>query len=174
MIAAERSELAEVLVVEDDQSLAELYAEWLAESYDVHTANDGAEALEQLDETIDVVLLDRMMPGLSGGEVLEAIRDTDFDPRVAMVTAVTPDLDVVQMGFDAYLEKPIEAASLRETVDRMLTRAEYDEKLQELFSLIERKELSKRYKEPKTSKTAMSIARSPPSSKRYRWPSNRC
>lgn len=140
MIAAERSELAEVLVVEDDQSLAELYAEWLAESYDVHTANDGAEALEQLDETIDVVLLDRMMPGLSGGEVLEAIRDTDFDPRVAMVTAVTPDLDVVQMGFDAYLEKPIEAASLRETVDRMLTRAEYDEKLQELFSLIERKE----------------------------------
>ena len=135
-----QSNPAGVLVVEDDRSMADLYAEWLEGSYDVETAYDGAEALEQLDKTVDVVLLDRMMPGLSGGEVLEAIRDADVDPRVAMVSAVTPDLDVVQMGFDAYLEKPVEATALRETVERMLTRAEYDEKLQELFSLIERQD----------------------------------
>ncbi|MFB6256810.1 MAG: HalX domain-containing protein, partial [Haloplanus sp.] len=133
-----QSNPAVVLVVEDDRSTADLYAEWLGGSYDVETAYDGTEALERLDETVDVVLLDRMLPGLSGGDVLEAIRDADVDPRVAMVSAVTPDLDVVQMGFDAYLEKPIEATELHETVERMLTRAEYDEKLQELFSLIER------------------------------------
>ena len=131
---------AGVLVVEDDRNTAELYAKWLGETYDVETAYDGTEALERLDETVDVVLLDRMMPGLSGGDVLEAIRNADVDPRVAMVSAVTPGLDVVRMGFDAYLEKPVKATALHEVIDRMLTRAEYDEKLQELFSLIERQD----------------------------------
>ena len=139
-MTTEQSNRADVLVVEDDRSLADLYAEWLEGSYNVETAYDGTEALERLDETVDVVLLDRMMPGLSGGDVLKGVRDADVDPRVVMVSAVTPDLDIVQMGFDAYLEKPIEAASLHETVDQMLTRAEYDEKLQKLFSLIERQE----------------------------------
>ena len=129
-----------VLVVEDDRSLAELYREWLRGSYRVRTAHDGTEALERLDSTVDVVLLDRMMPGRSGGEVLEAIRASDFDPQVVMVSAVTPDLDIVQMGFDAYLEKPVDASVLQETLDRMLTRAEYDQKLRELFSLIERQD----------------------------------
>ncbi|MBB6646241.1 helix-turn-helix domain-containing protein [Halobellus ruber] len=135
-----QSGVAGVLIVEDDRSLAELYAEWLEGTYDVATAYGGAAALERLDSTVDVVLLDRMMPGRSGGEVLETIRASEFDPQVVMVSAVTPDLDVVQMGFDAYLEKPVDAAVLRETLDRMLTRAEYDEKLRELFSLIERQD----------------------------------
>ncbi len=139
-MTTEQSDPAGVLVVEDDRSLADLYAEWLAGTYDVETAADGTEALGTLDETVDVVLLDRLMPGLSGGEVLDAVRESEHDPRVVMVSAVTPDLDVVQMGFDAYLEKPVEATTLRETVDRMLTRAEYDEKLRELFSLIERQD----------------------------------
>jgi len=139
-MTTEQSTPAGVLVVEDDRITADLYAEWLGETYDVETVHDGTDALERLDETVDVVLLDRMMPGLSGGEVLEAIRDADIDPQVAMVSAVTPDLDIVQMGFDAYLEKPIDATALHETIDRMLTRAEYDERLQELFSLIERQD----------------------------------
>jgi len=143
-----QSNPASVLLVEDDQSLADLYAKWLEDSYDVETAYGGTEALKKLDETVDVVLLDRMMAGPSGEEVLRAIRDTDTDPRVAMVSAVTPDLDVVQMGFDAYLEKPVDATTLHDTVDQMLTRAGYDEKLQELFSLIERQDTLEAVKRP--------------------------
>ena len=139
---------AGVLVVEDDRNTAELYANWLGETYDVETVYDGTEALERLDETVDVVVLDRMMPGLSGGDVLEAIRNANVDPRVAMVSAVTPDLDVVKMGFDAYLEKPVTATALREVIDRMLSRAEYDEKLQELFSLIERQDTLEAIEKP--------------------------
>lgn len=139
-----------VLVVEDDRSLADLYAEWLSGTYDVETTYDGTEALELLDPTIDVVLLDRMMPGLSGSDVLEAVQDADVDPQVVMVSAVTPDLDVVQMGFDSYIEKPADSSTLHETVDRMLTRAEYDEKLQELFSLIERQDTLQAVKRPET------------------------
>ena len=135
-----QSTAARILVVEDDRSLAELYANWLDGTYEVETAHDGTEALDRLDETIDVVLLDRLMPGLSGGEVLEAIRESAVDPQVVVVSAVTPDFDVVQMGFDAYLEKPIDPPALYETIDRALTRGEYDAKLRELFSLIERQD----------------------------------
>jgi PAS domain S-box-containing protein len=143
-----QSTRAGVLVVEDDRRMADLYAEWLEEGYDVETALDGDDALERLDETVDVVLLDRMMPGRSGGEVLEAIRDADVNPRVVMVSAVTPDLDIVQMGFDAYLEKPVDSTALRGIIERMLTRAEYDEQLQELFSLIERQDTLEAVKRP--------------------------
>ncbi|WP_299269751.1 helix-turn-helix domain-containing protein [Halorientalis sp.] len=147
-MTVEQANAGRILVVEDDHGLAGLYAEWLDDTYDVETTHDGTEALERLDETVDVVLLDRMMPGLSGSDVLATIRESDLDPRVVMVSAVTPDFDVVRMGFDGYLEKPVDAAALRETVDRMLTRAEYDEKLQELFSLIERQDTLEAVKEP--------------------------
>jgi PAS domain S-box-containing protein len=147
-MTTEQSNPAGVLVVEDDRELAALYAEWLDGTYAVETAYDGTEALERLDETVDVILLDRMMPGLSGSEVLAAVRESEHDPRVVMVSAVTPDIDVVQMGFDAYLEKPVDPSALRETVDRMLTRAEYDDKLQALFSLIERQDTLEAVKRP--------------------------
>ncbi|MFT4923142.1 MAG: PAS domain S-box-containing protein, partial [Haloarculaceae archaeon] len=159
-MTADQSTAARILVVEDDRDLADVYAKWLADTYDVETVYNGTDALERVDETVDVVLLDRMMPGLSGGEVLEAVRDSEFDPRVVMVSAVTPDLDVVQMGFDAYLEKPVDATALEETVDRMLNRAEYDEQLQELFSLIERQdtlEAVKRAEELETSEEYRSL-----------------
>jgi len=127
-----------ILVVEDDQSLAELYAEWLADRYVVETAYSGEEALEAFDATVDIVLLDRMMPGLSGGEVLTRLRQYESNCQVVIVSAVTPDFDIVKMGFDAYLEKPVEADDLEDVISQMLTRAEYNEDLQELFSLIER------------------------------------
>jgi len=127
-----------ILVVEDDQSLAELYAEWLGDRYVVETAYSGEEALEVFDETVDIVLLDRMMPGLSGGGVLTRLRQYESNCQVVIVSAVTPDFDIVKMGFDAYLEKPVEADDLEEVISQMLTRAEYNEDLQELFSLIER------------------------------------
>jgi PAS domain S-box-containing protein len=147
-MTAKQSTRARILVVEDDSELADLYAEWLTGSYAVETACDGAEALDRLDETVEVVLLDRMMPGFSGNEVLEAVRESEHDPQVVMVSAVTPDLDIVQMGFDAYIEKPVEATTLHETIDQMLTRAAYDDKLQELFSLIERQDTLEATKTP--------------------------
>ena len=75
----EQRRSAAVLVVEDDRNTAERYAKWLGETYDVETVYDGTEAPERLDETVNVVLLDRMTPGLSGGDVLEAIRHADVD-----------------------------------------------------------------------------------------------
>lgn len=130
-----------VLVVEDEPDLADLYAEWLKAEYDVRTANGGEEALEILDDSIEVVLLDRRMPDLSGDEVLDAIRERGADCRVAMVTAVEPDFDIVAMGFDDYLVKPVSRDALKATVSNLLLRNEYDGGIQELFALASKKAL---------------------------------
>jgi DNA-binding response OmpR family regulator len=127
-----------VLIVEDEPDVAETYNLWLAGEYEVRMAQNGDEGLEQLDETVDVVLLDRMMPGLSGDEVLERIREEEYDTRVAMVTAVEPDFDILEMGFDAYLCKPIRSEQLHETVENLMERSEYDELLTEYYSLVEK------------------------------------
>jgi DNA-binding response OmpR family regulator len=81
------------------------------------------------------------MPGLSGDEVLETIRDRDLDTRVAMVTAVEPDFDIIEMGFDDYLVKPVSKDDLLETIDQLLLRSTYDEQLQEFFALASKKAL---------------------------------
>lgn len=128
-----------VLIVEDEPELAELYATWIEDRFRVETAQDGTEAIEAIDETFDVVLLDRRIPGQSGVDVLDAIRDRGLESRVAMVTAVEPDFDIVDMGFDDYLLKPVSRDELRDGIDRLLLRRAYDEQLQEFFTLASKK-----------------------------------
>ncbi|AZH24992.1 response regulator [Haloplanus aerogenes] len=123
-----------VLVVEDETELAELFAEWLSEEYDVDVATNGEEALELVDDDTDIVLLDRLMPGLSGDEVLERIRERDYNCRVAMVTAVEPDFDVLDMGFDDYVVKPLFRKDIQRLVRGLLERNAYDRQLSELFA----------------------------------------
>jgi len=130
-----------VLIVEDESDLADLYSAWLGDHCAVRTAYDGDEAVDALDDTIDVVLLDRRMPGLSGDEVLDAITERGIDCKVAMVTAVEPDFDIVEMGFDDYLVKPVSREDLVETVERLRLRSEYDDRIQQFFALASKKAL---------------------------------
>ena len=125
-----------VLVVDDDRQLADLYAAWLRGEYDVRTAYGGEEAIEVMSGAVDVVLVDRLMPRISGEEVLERIRaDDEYDCRVSIVTAVDPDFDIIGMGFDEYLVKPIRRREIEAVVGSLVTRTEYDEKLREFFAL---------------------------------------
>ncbi|ELZ15000.1 response regulator receiver protein [Natrinema thermotolerans DSM 11552] len=135
------SDTPSVLIVEDEPDLADLYAAWLEEECRVRTAYDGAEALDAIDETIDVVLLDRRMPGLSGDTVLDTMRERSLDCRVAMVTAVEPDFDIVEMGFDDYLVKPVSGDELVDVIDQLLLRSTYDDQLREFFALAAKKAL---------------------------------
>lgn len=124
-----------VLIVDDKSDVVDTYAIWLSDEYTIRTAYNGREALESLDHDVDVVLLDRRMPGLSGDDVLSKIRDRGIDCRVAMVTAVEPDFDILDLGFDAYLVKPVLGDELQQTVTQLLARSEYDEQMQEYFAL---------------------------------------
>ena len=130
---------ATVLVVDDEEAYVDAYATWLGERYRVRTATSGEVALDNLDFEVDVVLLDRRMPGLSGDEVLKQIRDHGYDCRVAMITAVEPDFDIIGMGFDEYLVKPVSREDLFDIVETLLTRAELDARVQECFSLVSKK-----------------------------------
>ena len=129
-----------VLVVEDEEKLRETYELWLDGEYEVLTAPEGDAALEMADDDVDVVLLDRLMPGLSGSEVLAELRERGLDAKYAMVTAVEPDLDIVEMGFDAYLTKPVDRAGLTETIESLRAQTAYSDALDEYTSLVEKRE----------------------------------
>jgi len=126
---------ATVLVVEDERELADLFADWLGTTYDVRTAYSAAGALEELDEAVDVMLLDRRLPESSGDDVLETVREEGYDCQVAMVTAVDPDFDLLELGIDAYVVKPVDRDELEDLVSRLLARSLYSEEVQTYFSL---------------------------------------
>ncbi|MFP8953233.1 HalX domain-containing protein [Natrialbaceae archaeon A-arb3/5] len=135
------SDELEVLVVDDEARLADLFATWLDADWSVETAYDGEEALETMTDSVEVVLLDRRMPGLSGDDVLEAIREEGYDSRVVMVTAVDPDFDIIEMGFDDYLVKPVSKDELLEIVETVSGRSEYESHILEYYALVSKKAL---------------------------------
>ncbi|MFB6071097.1 MAG: HalX domain-containing protein [Halanaeroarchaeum sp.] len=137
-----------VLVVEDERDLADLYADWLRDAFDVRTAYTAGDAMDEMDETVDVVLLDRRLPETSGDELLERFREGGYDCSVAMVTAVDPDFDIIELGFDDYVVKPIDREGLHGVVDRLLTRSLYNDEVQRYFSLVSKRSTLEATKTP--------------------------
>jgi len=126
---------ATVLVVDDESEVADVYALRLRNQYGTETAYGGAQALDRLDDDIDVVLLDRRMPDIGGDEVLEEIRERDISTRVIMITAVDPDFDIIDMPFDDYLCKPVEKDDLVAAIDQQLAARRYDDRLTEYLEV---------------------------------------
>ncbi|WP_435151652.1 response regulator [Haladaptatus sp. DFWS20] len=127
-----------VLIVDDETEVTDLYEKWLS-NYRTYTVHDGAEAIAALDrntEHIDVVLLDRKIPGLSGEAVLEAVRSHGHDCPIAMITAVAPDYGIIGMAFDDYVTKPVNGETLRSTVESLHSRAQYADDLTRYYSLV--------------------------------------
>lgn len=107
-----------VLIVDDDRPIADGFARILSEDFDVLTAYNGADALELLGEDVDVAILDRGLPDISGDVLLEEIRGGDFDCRVAMVSAKDPSPN---LDCDSYLTKPLSNSDvLHETVTELV------------------------------------------------------
>lgn len=128
------SERTTVLIVDDEPDLAATFAAWLDHEYDVQEANDVDSARAYLD-TADVILLDRKMPGTSGDELLDEIDERGLDVQVGMLTAVDPDVSVIDMPFDDYATKPIGRDGLRSLVESLERRLAYGEQVQELYAV---------------------------------------
>ncbi len=112
---------ATILVVDDEKTVADTYAHRLQHEYRMETAYGGKAALDILAETdVDVVLLDRRMPDMTGDDVLREIRERGYDCQVLMVTAVDPDFETLDMPFDDYLCKPIKQELLLGAVEQQL------------------------------------------------------
>ena len=135
---------ATVLVVDDEEKVADVQALTLQHTYETRVAYGGREALEAFDGSVDAVVLDRRMPDIHGDEVLARIRERDAasggahaDTVVVMMTAVDPDLNILEMEFDDYLTKPVDAETLHSSLERQLdTRQEEDPRLAEFFSTV--------------------------------------
>lgn len=121
---------AHILVVEDEPRLGDLLRLYLErDGYRVTVVTDGRAAIEAYEavdgEPVDLVVLDLMLPGLSGEAVLEAIR-ADGDTPVLIASAKRSDLDRIaglRMGADDYLAKPFNPHELTARVAAILRRS---------------------------------------------------
>ena len=134
---------ATILVVDDEEKVADVQALRLQHTYDTRVAYGGREALEEFDDSVDAVVLDRRMPDIHGDEVLARIRERDAssgeanaDTVVVMMTAVDPDLNILEMEFDDYLTKPVDAETLTRSLERQLDTRQESPRLAEFFSTV--------------------------------------
>ena len=115
-----------LLIIEDEDHIADAERMILEGDYDVHVANDGLEGLKKADELKpDVILLDIMMPGMNGFDVCKKLKsNSDFDnTRIVMVTAKDQPHDETKgmdFGADDYIMKPFEADELLHVVSQVL------------------------------------------------------
>lgn len=122
-----------VLIAEDDTNLRQGLIDLLeGEGYLVVAAADGQQALEAFQrEQPDLVLLDIMMPELSGYDVCRNIRKEDNDTPIIMLTAKGEEIDKVvglELGADDYVTKPFGLHELRARITAVLRRAKKSEK----------------------------------------------
>jgi two-component system response regulator RegX3 len=118
--------MSRVLVVEDEESYSDALAYMLGkEGFDVAVAATGPDGLRELERAgADIVLLDLMLPGLSGTEVFRRIRQTSAVP-VIMVTAKDSEVDKVvglELGADDYVTKPYSPRELVARIRAVLRR----------------------------------------------------
>lgn len=115
-----------VLIVEDDQAIAELERDYLEiHGYEVTLRSDGIQALEEvLEHEYDLIILDGMLPGMDGFDILRRIREKKYIP-VLMVSARKEDIDKIRglgLGADDYVTKPFSPSELVARVKAHLER----------------------------------------------------
>ncbi len=115
-----------ILVVDDDPSILDYMRTLLnQDGIDVDTCAASTDAVDKVREGYHLVVLDLMMPGMDGVEVLRKIRRIDQDVAVAIYTGY-PSLDtaVESMKLDAvdYLQKPFKPEAFREVIDRVMKK----------------------------------------------------
>lgn len=130
-----------ILIVEDQKEISDILSKYIKkEGYDYYIASDGFKALEYVnDNKLHLALLDVMMPGIDGFEVLKEIR-TISDLPVIMLTAKEEEVDRIKgfdLGADDYVVKPFSARELMRRIKVILKRVyhESDEKIYECGNL---------------------------------------
>lgn len=132
--------MAKILLVEDEQAISDIVKAYLVkEKYTVDTCADGLSAINQLQKNhYDLLILDLMLPKMSGEQVCEKVRTFSNLP-ILMLTAKTELEDKIhgfQIGSDDYLTKPFEPLELIERVRALLRRSNADRPKASLLHLL--------------------------------------
>ncbi len=126
-----------ILIVDDEPDQRELLKGFLEnQGYDVLCAADGREAISLFrKEPIQVVLLDQRMPDMNGEEVLEKIKEINPLVRAMMITAygaVNTAVNVMKLGADDFLEKPVDLSVLLEKIQTLEQKISVEEDVNEV------------------------------------------
>ncbi len=124
-----------MLIVDDMRINRDILRAGMQEEFDIIEAADGKEALELLNRyggTIAVVLLDLLMPGMSGIEVLEAMQQDDFLNTIPVIVVSATDevnqgMRAIEMGAAGFVTKPVEMKLVKAHVKSAIGRREHDE-----------------------------------------------
>ncbi|MBN1580261.1 MAG: response regulator transcription factor [Anaerolineae bacterium] len=116
-----------ILLIDDEQHIIELAQMYLEkEGFVVHSANDGEQALAQIDQiTPDLIVLDLMLPRIDGWDICRSVRARSDTP-IVMLTARDDPIDKIvglELGADAYLTKPFNPRELVAWIKAVLRRA---------------------------------------------------
>ena len=117
-----------ILIVDDELIMRESLAGWLErDGHSVQTASSGEEALESLKETrFDILLVDIKMEGISGLDVLHAVKENDPDVAVVMITALGQKekvLQSIQAGARDFVVKPFDQERVQATIGQLMEKA---------------------------------------------------
>ncbi|MEL0609700.1 response regulator [Vibrio echinoideorum] len=119
--------MANILLIDDDTELTSLLKDILSfEGFTVFEANDGYAGLDAINDEIDLILLDVMMPRLNGMETLKKLRE-NWETPVLMLTAKGEEIDRViglELGADDYLPKPFSDRELLARIRAILRRTQ--------------------------------------------------
>jgi two-component system response regulator RegX3 len=120
-----------ILVVDDDPGVLEVVSYSLrSEGFEVETTTDGAAALDRaMAEPYDLVILDLMLPSMSGTEICRQLRSERRTVPILMLTAKDAELDRVlglELGADDYVTKPFSQAELLSRIRALFRRREYE------------------------------------------------
>lgn len=120
--------MPKILVVEDDTEINKLIKDYLvSQNYIVITAFNGVEALSQIENHKDVmlVLLDLMLPFQSGDRVLKKLREFSYVPIIIISAkdTVQTKIDIIRMGADDYITKPFDLDELSARIEAVLRRS---------------------------------------------------
>jgi DNA-binding response OmpR family regulator len=118
-----------VLIVDDEPTIGEVVSRYLERAgYDARVAGDGLEALDAVAERApDLIVLDLMLPGLDGLEVMRRVRAEDRASAIILLTAKGDESDRIvglRLGADDYVVKPFSPAELVARVDAVLRRVD--------------------------------------------------
>lgn len=131
-----------ILIVEDDECIAELQSDYLeVHGFKVTVCFDGFDAMKKIDENeYDLIILDIMLPGLDGFKILKSIREDSFIPLI-IVSSKKDEVDKIRglnLGADDYITKPFSPGELVARVNMHITK--YN-RLKDKFSIKNNKNL---------------------------------
>ncbi|MBI4651919.1 response regulator [Candidatus Desantisbacteria bacterium] len=114
-----------ILIIDDDKSFRTEFKEYFLNDYDMEEAPDGKTALQLLKSAnnIDLIILDIMLPGINGIEVLKDIKKTDPEVKIIILTGYSSKdiaINALKEHADDYLEKPMNIDKTKEIIERLL------------------------------------------------------